>query len=1029
MHKSLLKNWRPLSIVGCAQFALFSLTTSYGSPTDPNLRNTLGRTLVTTATSTLAGLNAVDQSADRTISGTVTDELGVGLPGVSVVVKGTQRGTVTDKDGAFRLAVPDGTSTLTFSFVGYVAQDVAMNNQTAVNVTLKPETKSLDEVVVVGYGTARKKDLTGAVTSVTAKDFNKGNFTSPDQLIQGKVSGVQILNNSGQPGGAATVKIRGNSAITGSGQPLYVVDGVPLDNRSARPGLNANGLGNTPGGNPLNFLNPADIASIDVLKDASATAIYGSRAAYGVVIINTKRGQAGQAKIDVGLNMGVASIFRKINVLNAEQYREAIKYYGVSALNDRGGSVDAFDAILRNGLQQNYTLAVSGGNESSKYRISAGYLNQEGIINKTGFKKYTANFAGNLKFLDSKKLGLDINVNSSQYIEDIAAITNDAGSNGSLIGHALQWNPTDSLRKANGSLNIKAGAVINPLAMSELYNDQSKVTTILASISPYFKFTDWLEYRMLYSVNYSAGGRRSSIHQDININATQGRGWASIGNNELSTQQFTHTLNFNKDLSPDFNLNALVGFEYMSFANKGSTMSALGPASGFGNYGLDYTDYIQYSNTTGRTVSSFVDPTAELQSYFGRAIGNYKDRYLVTATLRADGSTKFGANNKYGYFPSFSAAWNISNEKFFQVSAINSLKLRGGWGKTGNQEFPSGSSQARYSFTDNGGLGQTNNPNPDLKWQSDKQFNIGFDLTALNNRVTATVDYFNKTTTDLLFPSPPIQPAPPGSVIRWINLDGRIENKGLEVAVDAGIVKKDNFSWDLGVNATFIKNSVSGLTAPILTGALNGPGLSGVSVEVIQNGLPINAFYTRRYLGMSEATGLATYEDAGNTFFYVGNPNPSTLVGLSTTLRYKKLSLIANMNGAFGQDIYNNTNNAVISVGLINGGRNIALSLFKEPVKESIANPVTPSSRYIEKGDYLKMTNATLSYALGNIAKVIRGAAVYVTGQNLFVLTKYTGFDPEVNVNKAINSVPSVGIDYAAYPPARTITFGVNFSL
>ncbi|WP_198424826.1 SusC/RagA family TonB-linked outer membrane protein [Spirosoma endbachense] len=1019
MKKNLSKKWQHALGMSCLQLALCSFTASYGSPGKPTDVLFINRT----------HLIPDEQSTDRAISGTVADETGVGLPGVSVLVKGTQRGTVTDKDGAYRLSVPDGVATLTFSFVGYVSQDVTVSNQTVVNITLKPETKSLDEVVVVGYGTARKRDLTGAMTSVTAKDFNKGNFTSPDQLIQGKVSGVQILNNSGQPGGAATVKIRGNSAITGSGQPLYVVDGVPLDNRSARPGLNANGLGNTPGGNPLNFLNPADIASIDVLKDASATAIYGSRAAYGVVIINTKRGQAGQAKIDVGLNTGVSTIFRRINVLNAEQYREAIKYYGVSPLNDRGGNEDPFGSILRKGLQQNYTIAISGGNETGKYRISAGYLNQEGIINKTGFKKYTANFSGNLKFLESKKLGLDINVNTSQYVEDIAAITNDAGSNGSLIGHALQWNPTDSLRKANGSLNIKAGAVINPLAMSELYNDQSKVTTVLASISPYFKFTDWLEYRMLYSINYSAGGRRSSINQDINISATQGKGWASIGTNELSTQQFTHTLNFNKDILPDFNLNALLGFEYMSFANKGSAMSALGPASGFGNYGLDYTDYIQYSNTTGRTVSSFVDPTAELQSYFGRAIGNYKDRYLVTATLRADGSSKFGSNNKYGYFPSFSAAWNISNEKFFHVNSINSLKLRGGWGKTGNQEFPSGSSQARYSFTDNGGLGQTNNPNPDLKWQSDKQYNFGFDVSLLNSQITATVDYFNKTTTDLLFPSPPIQPAPPGSVIRWINLDGRIQNKGLEVAIDGAIVKKDNFSWDLSANATFITNSVSGLTAPILTGALNGPGLSGVSVEVIQNGLPINAFYTRRYLGMNESTGLATYEDAGNTFFYVGNPNPKTLLGLNTTLRYKKFSLIANMNGAFGQDIYNNTNNAVISVGLINGGRNIALSLFREPTKESIANPVTPSSRYIEKGDYLKMTNATLSYTIGNIARVIRGASVYVTGQNLFVITKYTGFDPEVNVNKAINSVPSVGIDYAAYPPARTITFGVNFSL
>lgn len=284
MQKIFSRQWQRILYTGCLQVVLCLFTVSYGSPRD---------VVSMSRNHPVPG----DQPADRAISGIVSDETGAGLPGVSVLMKGTQRGTVTDKDGAYRLTVADGAVTITFSFVGYISQDVAVSNQTVVNVTLKPETKSLDEIVVVGYGTARKKDLTGAVTSVTAKDFNKGNFTSPDQLIQGKVSGVQILNNSGQPGGAATVKIRGNSAITGSGQPLYVVDGVPLDNRSARPGLNANGLGNTPGGNPLNFLNPADIASIDVLKDASATAIYGSRAAYGVVIINTKGASLGRLKL------------------------------------------------------------------------------------------------------------------------------------------------------------------------------------------------------------------------------------------------------------------------------------------------------------------------------------------------------------------------------------------------------------------------------------------------------------------------------------------------------------------------------------------------------------------------------------------------------------------------------------------------------------------------------------------------------------------------------------------------------------
>lgn len=964
---------------------------------------------------------------NTTVSGTVTDQNGAGVPGVTITVRGTNIATQTDAQGHYTINAP-GNGVLVLSSVGYGSTEVRINGQTTVNSTLTTQGTNLNEVVVVGYGTARRRDLTGSVTSVGAKDFNKGTYTAPDQLIQGKVAGVQVVNNSGQPGGATTVKIRGNSALTGSGQPLYVIDGIPLDNRSARPGLNAQNLGNTPGGNPLNFINPADIASIDVLKDASATAIYGSRAAYGVVLITTKKGQSGQPRIDFGVSVGFSKIMRRIEVLDAAQYREALTYYGASAANDKGGDVNALDAILRTGLQQNYNVAISGGTENGRYRFSTSVLDQDGIVRKSGFKKYTANFSANFRFLESRKLGIDFNVLPSHYVEDIVPISNDAGSTGSLIGQALQWNPTESLRKAGDSLNIKAGDIVNPLAMSEAYNDNSKVTTVLGSISPYFKFTNWLEYRLLYSINYGTGTRRASIQQFINLADVNGKGWASISNNELITQQITHTLNFNKPIATDLNLNAVIGYEYLKFKNKGSNTTAYGPTGGFGSYGLDYTNYIQYSNSSSRNISSFVDPLTELQSYFARTAFNYKDKYLVTATFRADGSSKFGENNKYGYFPSFAAAWNLSNESFFHVSALNTLKVRVGWGKVGNQEFPAGSSLAQFSFSGNGGLGQTNNPNPDLKWQEDRQYNAGLDFGILKNRITGSIDYFNKLTTDLLYPTSPIQPAPPGSVITWKNIAGKIENKGVEVALNAAIINGNSLSWDFGVNATFLKNSVSDLVAPIYTGGLHGQGVSGTFVETIQNGLPMNAFFTRRYAGLDKGTGIAIYPE-GDIASYVGDPNPKTLLGISTTLVYNKLSFTANLNGAFGQDIYNNTLNNVINLGSLVGGRNIAVSVLKDPVKESFGNRVTSSSRFIENGSYMKLANATLSYGIGNVAKVFKSATVYVTGQNLFVITDFSGFDPEVNVDKSNNSVPSVGIEYTPYPSARTVTFGVNFSL
>lgn len=974
---------------------------------------------------------------DKTVTGKVTDSKdGSPVVGASVQPKGSRTGTTTKADGTFSINVGSNVTTLVITSIGYESQEISIAGKSSVDVSFVPTFGSnLNEVVVTGYGTSKKKDLTGAVSSVKEKDFNKGVFTSADQLIQGKVSGVQMINNSGQPGGATTVKIRGASAITGSGQPLYVIDGVPLDGRSPRPGIGDIGLGGSnPGNNPLNFINPADIASIDVLKDASATAIYGSRAAYGVVLITTKRGKTGEPKIEFSASVGTSKIAKRIEVLDASQFRQALTYYGLGAGNDKGSDVNALDAILQTGLTQNYNVAVSGGNENAKYRFSLGVLDQEGIVRKTGIKKFTASISGNFKFLESKKLGLDINIVPSQYREEIAPISNDAGSRGNLIGNALQWNPTEKLivKKANGqdSINVLVGGdLLNPFAVSEAITDKARVTTILASISPYYKITKDLEYRMLYSVNYGTGTRNTTVQPFINFNDVNGKGRVRLAESQLSTQQITHTLSYNKQVTTNLSLNAVAGYEYLKYSNKGYDLNGFGITGvGFGNFGLDYADYIQYTNSTNRTFGSYADPTNELQSYFVRTAFNYKDKYLLTGTFRADGSTKFGANNKYGYFPSFAAAWNITKEDFFHVDAINSLKLRAGWGKTGNQEFPSGSAQLRYSFSGNGSgtISAANNANPDLRWQSDRQFNVGFDMSLLKNKISVTVDYFNKRTTDLLFPSEPAQPAAPGNVVKWVNLDGNIDNKGFEIAVNASVINKKDFGWDVALNSTFVENEVSGLSASLNTGGLHGQGITGTTVEVIRNGLPINAFFTRQFLGIDKTSGLANYTDGGDVLYYVGNPNPKMLLGFSTTVRYKKFTLVANMNGAFGHDIYNNTLNSVINVGSINNGKNIALSVFRDPVKESFANPLTASSRFLEKGNYLKMANTTLSYSFGDVGKSFKGLTVYVTGQNLFVLTDFSGFDPEVNVDKNQNGVPSSGIEYIPYPSARIFSFGIN---
>lgn len=969
--------------------------------------------------------SAATFAQDKIISGKISDSKdGTPVVGASVVPKGSTKGTSTGNDGSFRINVPDGTTTLVISSVGYINKEVDITGTTSANVVLDASNLDLNEVVVVGYGTARRKDLTGAVASIKSKDFNQGVMTSPDQLIQGKVAGVQMINNSGAPGGAATIRIRGNASVRSGNQPLFVVDGFPLDGRTARPGVNIGGIGQTPDANPLNFINTNDIASIDILKDASATAIYGSRGANGVVIITTKRGQTGQPRIDVSATAGVSHILKRFDVLDGDEYRAALTKYGLTG-GDFGENVDALDAITRTATYQNYYVSIGGGNENGRYRISLGVLDQDGIINKTSFKKYTANINGAYKFLESKKLGIDFNLLASHNTENIAPISNDAGFTGSLVNQALQWNPTRPLRKAGDSLNIEYGSTtVNPLAMSEAYDDISNISSILASIAPSYKFTDWLEYKLLFSINRSVGTRKAQVASFINLEQVVNRGVAYTGTNELTTQQLTHTLTFNKAIAPKLNLNAVAGYEYQKFDNKGSFLVGLD----FLSNSINYYNYFQNTSQNSRNIGSFADPISELQSFFGRTIFNYDDRFRLIASFRADGSSKFGKNNRYGYFPAVGVSWAITNEDFMRNSKIfNNLNLRVSWGKTGNQEFPAGSAQERFGFAQ-GSFQQVNVANPDLKWETSSAINIGLDFSILDDRIFGSFDYFNKKTTDLLFNFDAIQPAP--ATKYWINLNGEVVNKGFEASITGVVIQKKDLRWNLGGNATFLKNEMNGYTGPaVLTGAIHGQGVSGATVQRLTNGRPLNSFYVREFLGIDKGTGFSTYTDDGNSFFYIGDPNPTMMLGFSTDLTWKKWLFIVNMNGNFGHDIYNNTLNSVLPIGNLIGGRNIAASLVKADVQENLSNALTTSSRYLEKGDYMKLTNATISYKMGNIGKVIKDASIYVTGQNLFIITDFSGFDPEVNTDKQVNGVPSFGIEYSPYPTPRTFLLGFRFTL
>ena len=973
----------------------------------------------------------VQSFAQKTVTGTVTSKEGTPLVDASVTIVGQKIGVRTGADGKFSITVPANAKQLQVSYVGSETQKVDISSTSNVTVALESTAQALENVVVVGYGSVRKKDLTGAVSSIQAKDFNKGQINSPEQLLQGKVPGLQITNSSGQPGGLTIVKIRGNNSIRTGNTPLYVVDGVPLDGRTPRPNFAPSGIGTTPAADPLTFINPEDISNVEVLKDASASAIYGSRGANGVILLTTKKGSKGPAKLDVASSVGFSDIMRNIDVLDAAGYKAAIAKFQAPN-TDSGKSIDAFDAILRKSFTQNYSVALSGGNDNGKYRASFYHADQDGIILKTNLKKYIASFNGQYKFLDNK-LTVEFNSIFANIDEQIAPISQDAGSGGNLISLALIWNPTLPLVRSNGIYNqTNPSGQVNPLALSSAYNDYSHITTTLASATAAYKILPWLEYKLLFGINYGVGERKGELQGWIKATGgnADGAGIAAVQNATLSSQTITHTLSASGNITKDISINGVVGYEYWktNFRGAGNAVYAF-------DYNLDqtklnglhYYDNMADGKQSNLQTYSFKEPTAEIQSYFARAIFNYQDKYLITGTFRADGSNKFGKNNKYAYFPSVAAAWNITNESFMKGNAVfDNLKLRIGYGETGNQEFPTDASLDVYNYSSYQSTSISHYGNANLKWETVKSLDVGLDFSLLKGKVSGSIDYFYKKTIDPIFLTIISQPTLGNGVVYSNLSDAYLTNKGIEIGIGADIVESKTFNWSVGGNITFVKNKFVYPPAennPIaFTGGLHGQGSSGAYSEAIANNQPVDVFYLPTFKGFDK-DGIGQYDPST----YQGDPNPTSYVGFSTTLGYQKLSLSLNFHGSFGNKIFNNTAMSVLNINNIVGGRNIGSGLLN--AGENVANAITPSTRFLESGDFIKLGNATLSYNFGNVGNVIKALNVYVSGNNLFVISNYKGFDPEVNVDKALNGIPSLGVDYIGFPTQRTYLFGIKFSL
>ncbi|MFI2742929.1 SusC/RagA family TonB-linked outer membrane protein [Zhouia sp. PK063] len=949
----------------------------------------------------------------QSVSGTVSDANGP-LPGANILVKGTANGTQSDFDGNYTINNLPANAILVFSYVGYKTQEIPVNGKKTVNVTLSEDAQSLDEVVIIGYGSVKQSDATGAVASVKADDLNKGVTASPNQLIQGKVSGLQVTTSSGQPGASSTIRIRGNSSIRSGNDPLIVVDGIPLNGGDVSAGANLGNIGNSGTTNPLNFINSNDIASMDVLKDASATAIYGSRGANGVILITTKKGKAGKLKIDANSSLSFAKISNKINLYNAEQFA------ALAPDQDQGGSADAFDAILRTAQTVQNDVSISGGTEKLSYRMSLSMLEQEGIIKNSALDKYTAAVNTVSKFFDNDRLTVNFSLLTSSINDKNAPISSDAGFEGSLIGSALNWNPTRDLYNADGTLNQYSTTETNPLALLEYTYDRTRTLRTLGSISANFRIVDGLFYKLNFGIDNSTSTRSASIsnqllRQGISPDNSGTNGLATVTDLYKTSKLVEHTLNYSKAFSNDFNFDALVGYSYQTFDTEGKNITA----SDFGTNAVNYIYQLGSAAQASRGISSYKLATAELQSYFGRVNFNFYNKYLITGTLRADGSNKFGQNNKYGYFPSVAVAWKLSEEDFIP-EFFNQLKLRVGYGQTGNQEFPSGAAQELYIPGLDGSFSQTGNSNPDLKWETSTTTNFGIDFGILNGRLRGTFEYFHKNTEDLLFFAPLAAPNNGGSI--WTNLNANVINSGFEASLTGVIINKKDFNWEVGINASFLKNELQNFDGIIETGFLSGQGVTGTNVQRFVGGQPLHTFYTLRFLGLDDQ-GLGLYSDSKE---YLGDPNPDILLGITSNFSYKNLDATIALNGAYGHQLYNNTGTSVLVASNPSKGRNTSPD-YTLP-NENSANAIKGSSRYIESGDFLRLANLTVGYSFDNVADWISRLRVFATGQNLFVITPFSGFDPEVNVNKQVNGVPSFGIEYTPYPASRNFTLGLNVS-
>lgn len=994
-------------------------------------------------------------SLAQTVTGTVTDKKGEPQPGITVSVRGTKIATSTNANGVYTLNNVPADAVLVFTGTGFSKRQEGVNGKSTVNVEVETNVSNLNEVVVVGYGTRKAKDATGSVASLSTKDFNKGQISTPEQLLQGRTPGVSVTPTSGEPGAAATITIRGSSSIRGNQEPLYVVDGVPISGGGTSASLS--GVeGSTTAKNPLMFLNPNDIENISVLKDASSAAIYGSRAANGVILITTKSGKGSKGSFQFSASTSISKIAKRFDLLNSNEFINAVtklKKDGGTSPDDianqlkvinKGASTNWQDEIFRTGASQNYNLGWGIGTKNTSVRLSGSYDKQVGIIKKSGLQRMTGRANLTQKFWDNR-VRIDLASTFSNVKNQYPPLTNTAGYQGSIVGTAISFNPTYSVFNGDGTYFDPGDGNRNPSEMLAYFNDNDNINRFLNNISGSLELAKGLTYKATFGYDKSKserlsfadprlgsafGGTNNVFGKNLN-NPITGNGRGTKQNVSLQSILIEHTLNYDKTVNDKHNFKVLLGYSYQRAETQyngqiawGLTkLNSVNPFTGAGNHIPDnkFSQYDNYYND----VPSY--SKTDLQSYFGRVEYSFEDKYYLTASVRTDGSSKFGKDNKYGTFPAFGAKWRVSKETFASglSNTFSDLSLRVNYGILGSQEGL-GAYDAidlrRSYFDGSGGISSQliHQGNSKLKWEQASNAGVALDFATANNKISGTVEYYSTKRKNILF----YGPVPGGfsaTSYYFSNLPGFVLNTGLEVSLNLNnIVKTKDFSWTVNYNMTFMKNEVKDMKVIVNTGTVRGQGLSGAYAQTIADGYPLFTWKMPVFNGLDK-DGFAIYAGGDEL---LGSALPKFLAGLTNTFIYKRLTASVFVNAATGFYVYNNTANALLLKGSLNTAHNVTRDVANS--NESPINPGSVSTRFLEKGDFVRISNATLSYAFDVKSKSLKSLSAFVSGQNLALFTGYKGLDPEVNVDQNINGYPSRGFDYTGYPKARTITIGVN---